>query len=137
MVLRRRARLQEVAQLRRFHQHYACISMNRGRLVLTSLLILDSAVFALSIAATIVESETPLTHAESLHLDLARNTLWVSLWLLQIVTIWSLWRTAAAVRRSFRIPLSIFGSVLCSFVGGILLFTVAEHGWYWIAAQLR
>lgn len=111
--------------------------MTRIQVVLLVLVLIASGLAALSIASTILASESVLTHEQYLRVCTARNALWFSLGLVQIPIVWLILRGLWAYRGIMQIPISLLGSVLFSLGGGCLLFLIAEHGWYRMAGQFK
>jgi hypothetical protein len=111
--------------------------MTRTRIVLLVLVLIASGLAALSIASTVMASESPMTHEQYIRMCTARNTLWFSFWLFQIPIVWLIFRGLWAYRGLLQIPISLLGSVLCSLGGSCLLFLIAEHGWYRMAGQFK
>ena len=101
------------------------------------LVLIASGLAALSIASTILASESVLTHEQYIRMCTARNALWFSFGLFQIPIVWLILRGLWANRGLLQIPISFLGSVLCSLGGGCLLLLVAEHGWYRVALQFK
>jgi hypothetical protein len=111
--------------------------VTRTRIVLLVSVLIASGLAALSMASTVMASESPMTHEQYIRMCTARNTLWFSLWLFQIPIVWLIFRGLWAYRGLLQIPISLLGSVLCSLGGGCLLLLVAEHGWYRVALQFK
>jgi hypothetical protein len=111
--------------------------MTRTRIVLLVLVLIASGLAALSIASTILASESVLTHEQYMRMCTARNALWFSFGLFQFPLVWLILRGLWAYRGLLQIPISLLGSVLCSLGGGCLLFLIAEHGWYRMAGQFK
>jgi hypothetical protein len=111
--------------------------MTRTRIMLLVLVLIASGLAALSIASTILASESLLTHEQYMRMGTARNALWFSFGLFQIPIVWLILRSLWAYRGLLQIPISLLGSVLCSLGGGFLLFLIAEHGWYRMAAHFK
>jgi hypothetical protein len=107
------------------------------RIVLLVFVLIASGLAALSIASTVLASESPMTHEQYMRMCTARNALWNSFWLFQIPIVWLIFRGLRAYRRLLQIPISLLGAVLCSLGGGFLLFFIAEHGWYRLARQFK
>jgi hypothetical protein len=111
--------------------------MTRTRIVLPVLVLIASGLAALTTACNVWISESPLSHEQFMRMTTARNYIWFGFWLVQIPIVWLILRGLWAYRGLLQIPISLLGSVLCSFGGGFLLFLIAEHGWYRMAGQFR
>jgi hypothetical protein len=109
----------------------------RTRIVLLVLVLIASGLVALSIASTVLASETPLTHEQAMRMSAAANALWFSFWLFQIPIAWLILRGLWTYRNLLQIPISFLGSVLCSLGGGLLLFFIAEDKWYGLARHFK
>lgn len=111
--------------------------MTRTRIVLLLLVLVASGLAALSMASAVLASETVLTHEQYMRMCTVSNSLWFGFGLFQIPIVWLIVRGFWAYKGILQIPISLLGSVLCSLGGGLLLLTIAQHGWYRLAGQFK
>jgi hypothetical protein len=111
--------------------------VTRTRIVLLILVLIALGLVPLALASTVLASENPMTHEQLMRMETARSVLWSSIWLFQIPIVWLTLRCLWAYRRLLQIPISLLGSVLCTFGGGYLLFLSFQQKWYSLASQFK
>jgi hypothetical protein len=116
--------------------------MKKGRVAggVMVIVLLSTVIVPLYIACVVAASETPLSREQFVRMSRSRDSLlWVCL-ALQVAAGWLL-TSAFRTQKPLLIRLLWFGgfsatSLVCSFVGGLVISGMEEHGWYQLASRL-
>jgi hypothetical protein len=111
---------------------------HRGRLGFGACaLVSASLAVALILACGALTLDSPVTRVEIVRLTHTSEVLAVSALLIQIGAAWTLHAGLAGPKSSLskilRLPALVVGSILSSWLGGFLIFAIAERAWYWVA----